>query len=346
MSELKISDIFTDTITDTEVKRSVVTATVTDQKSQSRFVISGEDGRECYLDFQEKSPKKDKIVIGTKYNFRGLERRNLDSLFFGNSHFVAVSDGGSSSNIINLKDIHVRSPGIINQSLYVKVGKVSDVKHTANGSAFRKIVVSDEYHSTELTAWNKDAESIVKLLAEGQVVKMTKFKKDKFPTSPDVIKHLSFISGSTKITLAPENIQTKFANVICHSRFKKLTGSIVNFEEFNSYKSCPGKGGFCGKKLPDGVKFCPKVDCALFVTDQASIDDYRVTAVLETAEFDYHSVLCFRKILKEFEIDVSSSPSVDCLSALLDKKVTLTVADGSSGNDSSVILQSLELNDS
>ena len=44
----------------------------------------------------------------------------------------------------DLKDVHLKSPGVISQNGYLKVGKICDIKYSTldNGSWFQKIVVS------------------------------------------------------------------------------------------------------------------------------------------------------------------------------------------------------------
>ena len=178
-----------------EVKSCIITATVTEQISRTRFKISDKTLSDVYLDFSEKSPKKDHVSVGVTYMFRGLERFSKDTLLFSNSYMSvdkSSSPSTSYTGCMNLKDYHLRHPGFIAQGLIVKIGKIGELKPTSKGKGMRKIVIVDEYLSTQLTTWGRDSENIIKLISEGMVVKISNFRKDNFPVEPGLVKHLSY----------------------------------------------------------------------------------------------------------------------------------------------------------
>ena len=126
------------------------------------------------------------------------------------------------------------------------------------------------------------------------------FQYDKFPTEDGVIKHLSY-RASTKITeITDLRVKAEFDDVQQSEKYKTYEGKIDILDEFREYKSCPGNGKRCGKKVSETDKICVHNGCFKKLTPEVLIDDFRVTLYLQTDEDDFYPIVAFAKDLGDF----------------------------------------------
>ena len=311
-TERTLRDMFSDNLSDSEVKESKFTAEVVNKDSTSEVKVS--DGETTItVSFAPDTNKRfaNMAVVGARLTFFKLEKQSAQTLIFSKTSYMMAEKGLANTAVkeekLCLTDLVGRKKQeIIPGELVVKVWEVSDVIPTPSGRQFQKVKLGDDKHTIDLTLWNKDVR-IAANLTSGKVIALRNFTMDGYAAKaegePLNIGYRGDRQPLTSLrTLKEAEVPLHLRNLDVDTQTLKVTGVINAIEDIVVYSSCPGKPGTrCGKKVRDGALFCEKPSCRVKVSEVLLLEDYYANISVFGDDGEIYMVRCFENSLEEFE---------------------------------------------
>ena len=310
--ERSLRNLFSDDLTDSEVKESKFKGEVVSKDTSSEVKVT--DGETTVtISFAPDSNKRfaNMAVVGAKLIFFKLEKQSAQKLIFSRTSYLMAEKGLADTTVkqehLCLADLVGRKKNdIIPGELHVKVWEVSDVIPTASGRQFQKVKLGDDQYTIDLTLWNKDVR-IAANLTVGNVIALRNFTMDGFVTkSEGEPPNIGFRGDRQPLTslriLKEAEVPLHLKNLEVDTQTLKVTGEINAIDDIVVYSSCPGKPGTrCGKKVRDGALFCEKPSCKVKVSEVVLLEDYFANISVFGDDGEIYMVRCFKKTLEEFE---------------------------------------------
>lgn len=310
--ERALRDLFSDDLSDSDVKESKFEAEVVNRDSNSEVKVT--DGETtATVSFAPDSNKRfaNLAVVGARLVFFKLEKQSAQSLIFGKTSYLMAKKTLTNTTVkqekLCLTDlVGRRKNDIIPGELVVKVWEVSNVIPTASGRQFQKVKLGDDRHTIDLTLWNKDVR-VAANLASGNVIAVRNFTMDGYATKAEGEPlNIGFRGEKHPLTslriLKEAEVPFHLKNLDVDTQTLEVTGEINAIEDIVAYSSCPGKQGTrCGKKVRDGALFCEKPSCRVKVSEVVLLEDYYANISVFGDDGEIYMVRCFRNSLEEFE---------------------------------------------
>ena len=315
--ERTLQQLFSDDISDSEVKESKFKAEVISRDSNSEVKVSDGEATATVTFAPEANKRYSAMaVVGARLTFFKVEKQSAQSLVFNRTSYMMAEKGLPSTTVkqekLCLADlVGRRKDEIIPGELVVKVWEVSNVIPTASGRQFLKVKLGDDKHTIDLTLWNKDVKVAANLIP-GTVVALRNFTMDGFATKAEGEPlNIGFRGDRQPLTslkaVKEAEVPHHLKNLDVDTHTLKVTGTLNAIDDIKVYNSCPGKPGTkCGKKVRDGALFCEKPSCRVKVAEAILLEDYYANISVFGDDGEIYMVRCFKNTLAEFEEEGSN----------------------------------------
>ena len=312
-----LRDIFSDDLSDSEVKESKFKAEVVNKDSSSEVKVSDGDTT-ITVTFAPDANKRfaNMAVLGARLTFFKLEKQGPQNLIFSKTSYM-MAEKGLAKIIVKQEKLCLadlvgrRKDEIIPGELVVKVWEVSEVIQTASGRQFQKVKLGDDKHTIDLTLWNRDVK-VAANLHPGTVVALRNFTMDGYATKAEGQPlNIGYRGDRQPLTslkpIKESEVPLHLKNLDVDTQTLMVTGTINAIDDIKVYSSCPGKPGTrCGKKVQDGAVFCEKPSCRVKVSEAMLLDDYYANISVFGDDGEIYMVRCFKNSLGEFEEEGSN----------------------------------------
>ena len=308
--ERKLVELFSDDLSDSEVRESKVKAEVTHKSSNTEVKVS--DGNTTATIFFAPDANKrfaNMAEVGASFTFFKLEKQSAQTLIFTKTSYMMAEKSVAivKQERLCLADLVGRKKHeIISGELVVKVWEVNKVIVTGTGRQMQKVKLGDDKFTVELTLWQNDVKAAA-ALKSGMVVALKNFTMDGFvekgADQPLNISYRGVRPPLTALRIVGEaDVPPHLKNLEYDTMTIKLKGTIGNIDKVSEYNSCPGKpGSRCGKKVMDGDVFCQKLSCRVRVSEAMLDESYYANMTIFADDGEIYTVRCFKDKLEVFE---------------------------------------------